>query len=109
MGMYDVMPTLGNMFGFENKYALGRDIFNHLKDNIVVFPTGNWVTDKVYYNSQKGEYLVLKGSVISKEYISRNSEYANKLLSVSNAIIIYDLIKNTSKENVDESQVISGK
>lgn len=109
MGMYDVMPTLGNMFGFENKYALGRDIFNHLKDNIVVFPTGNWVTDKVYYNSQKGEYLVLKGSVISKEYISKNTEYANNLLSVSNAIIIYDLIKNTSKENVDESQVISGK
>ena len=30
MGMYDVMPTLGNMFGFSNKYALGRDIYNKL-------------------------------------------------------------------------------
>ena len=28
MGMYDLMPTLGNMFGFYNKYALGHDIFN---------------------------------------------------------------------------------
>ena len=28
MGMYDVMPTLGNMFGFYNKYQLGHDIFN---------------------------------------------------------------------------------
>ncbi len=108
MGMYDVMPTLGNMFGFKNKYALGHDIFNHLNDNIVVFPTGNWLTDKVYYNNQKGEYLALKGSVISDEYISENNRYADELLSASNSIIVYDLIKNTSKDKVDESRVING-
>jgi len=28
MGMIDVLPTLGNMFGFESKYALGHDIFD---------------------------------------------------------------------------------
>ena len=28
MGMYDVQPTLGNMFGFSNVYALGHDIFS---------------------------------------------------------------------------------
>lgn len=37
MGMYDVMPTLGNMFGFYNKYQLGNDIFNIKENNIVVF------------------------------------------------------------------------
>ena len=109
MGMYDVMPTLGNMFGFKNKYALGHDIFNHLNDNIVVFPTGNWLTDKVYYNNQKGEYLALKGSVINEEYISKNNKYVDGLLSASNSIIVYDLIKNTSKDKVDESKVINGK
>ena len=108
MGMYDVMPTLGNMFGFYNKYALGHDIFNHLDENIVVFPTGNWVTNKVYYNSQKNEYLVLKGSVISEEYIEKNNKYADDLLGISNSIISYDLIKNVSKENVDESKIIGG-
>ena len=55
MGMYDVMPTLGNMFGFYNKYALGHDIFNHLDDNVVVFPTGNWLTNKVYYKMLSGK------------------------------------------------------
>ena len=30
MGMYDVQPTLGNMFGFSNVYALGHDIFIYL-------------------------------------------------------------------------------
>ena len=36
MGMYDVQPTLGNMFGFYNKYSLGHDIFNIGTNNIVV-------------------------------------------------------------------------
>ena len=106
MGMYDVMPTLGNMFGFENQYALGHDIFNRLDNNIVIFPTGNWLTDKVYYNSQKSEYLVLKGSIIDEEYIDKNNEYADKLLSVSNSILVYDLIKTTNEQAVDESKVI---
>ncbi len=106
MGMYDVMPTLGNMFGFTNQYALGHDIFNRLDNNIVIFPTGNWLTDKVYYNSQKSEYLALKGSVIDKEYIEKNNEYTDKLLSTSNSIIVYDLIKNTNEKSVDESKVV---
>lgn len=61
MGMYDVQPTLGNMLGFENKYALGHDIFSFKKDeeNIVIFPNGNFVTDKVYYDSQKNTYFDL--------------------------------------------------
>lgn len=62
MGMYDVQPTLGNMFGFENKYALGHDIFSFKDDeeNVVIFPNGNFVTDKVYYDSQKNYYFDLK-------------------------------------------------
>lgn len=108
MGMYDAMPTLGNMFGFYNKYALGNDIFNIKDNNIVVFPTGNWVTNKVYYNAQKGEYLTLKESVISEEYIKENNEYAEELLSVSNSIIVYDLLKKDFKEKTDESELIEG-
>ena len=67
MGMYDVMPTLGNMLGIYNKYELGHDMFSlKTKDNIVVFPNGNWVTNKVYYNSQKEEYLALANEAISE-------------------------------------------
>ena len=111
MGMYDLMPTLGNMFGFYNEYALGHDIFNNLDDNLVVFPTGNWITNKVYYNNQKNEYHALKGSVITEEYIQNNNKRADDILGVSNSIIVYDLIKNTESESrdVDESKVIGGK
>ena len=97
MGMYDVMPTLGNMFGFYNKYQLGKDIFNTTDDNIVVFPNGNWMTNKVYYNTQKGEQLVLKETIITDEYIKECSEYAEKLLNASNSLIVYDLIKKQNQ------------
>ncbi len=108
MGMYDVMPTLGNMFGFSNKYALGHDIFNVKDDNIVIFPTGNWLTKEMYYSAQKNESYMLSNSVIEEGYIEKNSEYANRILNVSNEILIYDLIKNSKIESskVDETKLV---
>ena len=102
MGMYDVMPTIGNMLGFYNKYALGHDIFETKENNIVVFPNGNWITDKMYYNSQKGEYKLLKDEIIDEDYISKNNEYAEKLLDVSNKSIVFDLFNPNSEEKVSE-------
>lgn len=98
MGMYDAMPTLGNMFGFHNDYALGSDIFTVKENNIVVFPNGNWVTNKVYYNSQKGEYLSLTNEAISEDEIRYNNEYATKLLDVSNDIIVFNLLEQNNEE-----------
>ena len=103
MSMYDVEPTLGNMFGFENEYALGHDIFDIKEDNIVVFPNGNWLTNDVYYNSQKGEYLALTDKAISQEEIDKNNQYASDLLDVSNEIIVFDLLK---EDQTDENRVI---
>ncbi len=109
MGMYDVMPTLGNMFGFYNKYALGHDIFNIKNDNIVIFPTGNWLTKDLYYNNQKEESYVLSNGVIGTDVIEENCKLADKILSVSNNILVYDLIRNSRIETVNESNVVEGK
>ena len=102
MGMYDVQPTLGNMFGFNNKYSLGHDIFTIKENNIVVFPNGNWVTNNVYYNSQKAAYLSLSEQPITEEEISNNTDYANKLLDVSNNIIVFDLLNPEKNVAVEE-------
>lgn len=99
MGMYDVMPTIGNMLGFYNKYALGHDIFETKENNLVVFPNGNWITDKMYYNSQKGEYKLLKEEIIDENYIEQNNEYTEKLLDISNKAIVFDLFNPNSEEN----------
>ena len=97
--MIDVLPTLGNLFGFSSKYALGHDLFS-VKDNLVVFPDGNWITDRMYYNSQKGEALLLDSDYpISVDYIENNNSVADEKISVSNSIIVYDMIRSIEKQN----------
>lgn len=90
MGAYDVMPTLANMFDFEYKYALGHDIFS-VDENIVVFPNGNWVTDKVYYNNQLSDYK--EYSEVSEEYLKENETKAKKVVEISNYLIRYNLFE----------------
>ena len=95
MGMYDVMPTLGNMLGIENPFAMGHDIFNIKDDNYVVFPNGNFLTNLIYYNNSESQYKVIQeGAELTADYISNLLEKAEQILDVSNAIIVHDLIKN---------------
>ena len=104
MGMYDAAPTLGNMLGFYNKYWLGHDIYNIKENNIVTFPNGNWVNNKLYYNSQKAAYLPLTEEPISEEDISANNEYTNKLLDVSNNIIVFDLLNKDKNKDMESGE-----
>lgn len=94
MGMYDVFPTLGNMLGIKNDYALGHDIFNIKYDNFVVFPSGNFVTNLIYYKNSTDQSKILKeGAELSSDYITTLKEKAENILEVSNAIVVHDLIK----------------
>lgn len=95
IGMYDVMPTLGNMLGIENEFAIGHDIFNIKEDNYVVFPSGNFVTNLIYYNNSTGQSKIIKeGAELSSDYITNLIQKTEKMLEVSNSIIVHDLIKN---------------
>ena len=96
MGMYDILPTVANMFGLEYKYALGHDIFSD-NEKIVIFPNGNFLTNKVYYNNLKDEYISFTSDPIESDYIERLKEYTSKRLEVSNGIIVHDLIKNVKE------------
>ena len=95
MGMIDVMPTLGNMLNIYNKYALGTDVMGITNnENVVVFKDGSYITNKIYYSARNNEAYTLSNEVISEDYISKNSEYANKILDISDKIITYDLLKD---------------
>lgn len=100
MGMYDVLPTMANLFGFTESYALGHDVFSK-EEGIVVFPSGNVLTDKVYYNNLNEEYISFTEDPLSEDYISNLRDYADMILEVSNGIIMHDLIKN-EKNNLGE-------
>ena len=94
-GMYDILPTLGNMFGFNSPYQLGSDIFN-TDNNMVVFANGNWLTQDVYYNNQKQEFKLLNtNAVVSQDYIDKYTKIAEEKIEISNSIILYDYIKKS--------------
>ena len=93
MGMIDAMPTIGNMLNIQNKYALGRDIMSTKEDDgIVVFKDGSFITNKIYYNAKNGEAYTISSGILENDYIEKRSEYADKIIEVSNNIILYDLI-----------------
>lgn len=95
MGMIDVLPTLGNMLNINNKYALGKDIMSINKDDgIVVFKDGSFITNKIYYSIKNNEYYTLGNYIIDDNYIKNKSEYANKIIEISNNIINYNLLKD---------------
>ena len=99
MGMVDVAPTILNMFGLSNNYALGHDIFNIRDNNIVVFPNGNFVTNMLYYNNSTSEYKIINdNAIIDENYISQKKAYTESLLDVSNAIIVYNLLNEVQGE-----------
>lgn len=95
MGMIDVLPTIGNMLGIKNEYALGHDIFEVKENNMVVFPNGNFLTDKVYYYNSKDEYRIFSMDTIDANYIDEKKKRSEQLLSISNDIIVYNLLDST--------------
>lgn len=92
-GMYNVAPTILNMFNIDCKYSVGEDIFDVKEENLIVFPNGNVLTEKVYYNNSTGEYKVLKEDSFDEDYIKNISEIGETRLEISNSIIVYDLLK----------------
>ena len=97
MGMIDVLPTLGNMLGIHSDYQLGNDIFN-LKDNIVTFIDGSYLTSNIYYSAPKGEIYPISNEPITEKYIQNGIKHSSDLIDISNDIISYDLIKELKEE-----------
>ena len=93
IGMWDVFPTVSNMFNLSYRYPLGNDIFSN-NSKIVVFPNGDIITNKVFYNNLRDEYVSLTSEPINSEYILEIKEYASVRLDVSKGIIVHNLIKN---------------
>ena len=63
------------------------------EDGIVVFKDGSFITDKIYYNAKKNESYTISNGILSDDYITKRSDYADKIIEVSNDIIVYNLIK----------------
>lgn len=104
MGMYDVLPTLANMFNINDKYSLGNDIFS-VNNNVIIFPDASWLTNDIYYNSQTDEAFSInktQNNINFSEkfdYIEKINKMVEEKIIVSNAIEVYDLIKQAKIDN----------
>lgn len=101
VGMYDLLPTIANMFNFKYTYAMGHDMFSK-NEKIVIFPNGNFMTEKVYYNSLKGDYITLTDEPLEEGYIDRLKAYVEIRLSVSQNLITHDLIGKEETNLMEE-------
>lgn len=100
MGMIDVMPTICNLFGLHNEYALGHDIFTAKYNNIVPFPNGDYITSNyLYSNANDYAYVTNAGTLIGEEEISNGIDYTEQAIQISNDIIIHNLIKYRREYN----------
>ena len=98
MGMIDVLPTVGNMVGIYNKYALGKDIFEIKDENTVVFPNSNFLTKDVYYYATADNYKILNPDAqLSANYVEEHKAYAEAIIKESNDLILYNLIEYTKE------------
>jgi len=107
-GMIDVSPTILNMLGLEQEYVLGEDLFSNFdKENVVVFPNGNFITDKVYYNDSRNEYKMLKDVPLDVNYIKNYKEYTEDLLDISNKIAVYNYFEDILSDDkyIDETRI----
>lgn len=116
MGEYDVGPTLQNMLGIKNDFALGQDIFS-VDENIVAFVNGDWTDGIIYYSFRNHDYYIMNPDYTpemieemdeEEDYIKQQSDKANRIIDMSNMINKYDLIAYFEAKSKEE-QNSSGK
>lgn len=104
-GMYDCLPTLGNMFGYESDYALGHNILGpDGENNTVILPSSNFITDSIYYSSADNEYFDLVGyeNVMTKVPCNMQADYSEGL-----PVYTVPATEETSEDNGDEQETTS--
>ena len=92
-GMYDLLPTLANMFNLKTSYTLGRDVFSD-REPFVVLANGSWITNETYYYKNDDIVYYLKETFYSDELIEYYKNKAKQILAINNKIIENDLIED---------------
>ncbi|KAA9184446.1 LTA synthase family protein [Enterococcus faecium] len=99
-GEIDVLPTLLNLLGIDDKDYLhfGTDLLSPQHDQVVAFRNGNFVTPKYTilggkaYNNQTGEIIDTKAAGIDEE-ISKDQEKVKSALSLSDKLNQENLLR----------------
>jgi len=90
----DILPTLSNLFGldYDSRLLVGRDVFSDT-EAIVLWYDHTWITEKGYYDSNKGKFFPREGVEIEEGYVERIAAL------VSNKILYSREVANTEYFN----------
>lgn len=88
----DLLPTLSNLFGLEydSRLLVGRDALSD-EEPLVLWTDYDWLTDRGYYDSSKGEFTLAEGAEpVDDDYISRIRAKVKNKIKFSRAVLDYD-------------------
>lgn len=80
----DIMPTLANLFGIEDRqYYVGNDAFNEEYDGLVYFPDGKWYDGNILFDPEENyEYTDEE-----KQYIITVNQGLENIKSINDYVI----------------------
>lgn len=87
----DILPTLSNLFGLEydSRLLMGQDILSD-SPPLVYLSNRSFITDKVMYNSETGESILLTDEALPKNYISNINNIVKNKFTVSKTVLQED-------------------
>lgn len=87
----DIIPTVSNLFGteYDSRLLMGQDILSD-SSPLVIFNNRSWITDKMSYNSQTGEYKNLTAETLPDSYSDNINNIVKNKFSFSTAILDND-------------------
>ncbi len=90
----DIMPTLANLFGIEDRrYYVGNDAFNEEYDGLVYFPDGKWYDGNILFNPE-GNYEYTDEE---KQYIITVNQGLENIKSINDYVISTNYFARHSK------------
>lgn len=91
----DILPTLSNLFGldYDSRLLMGQDIFSDAEP-LVILNNRSFITDKVMYNSDKGEVITLTGEELPEDYVKNINKIIKNKFTVSQSIVKKDYYRH---------------
>lgn len=92
-GQVDFYPLVANIMGFDNYYALGKDLLNCDK-GYAVLRNGSVITDDFFYFSDEDKvYDIKTGSALDREALDKEIKLYQKDLDISDLMLEKDALR----------------
>lgn len=94
VGQVDILPTICNLMGLNDKFLLGEDMLNKNRDSVAILRDGTVIgQDFIHYADDTFVYNNKNQKIEIEKDIKKIIMHAEKRLEVSDLILDYNLLK----------------